>query len=364
MADKKKSPIIIKREEGGGAGHHGGAWKVAYADFMTAMMAFFLLMWLLNVTTDEQRRGIALFFNPMADKSGSASFGQSIHETSPLTAPSSTIKDSDHEPNDEKGGADTKPTDNHGTETAPATGASILSADSNDFSQGIKAHVPPQPPAIIPLGGPQSGASQSEGQVGQGNAERVEQMADENQKLQDMVKNLKDEIKKDDKLSENQGNLSFKIGSDEIRIELQDTKHQPMFDTGSVTPNKAGVAMLTEIARWLSSLPEDISIIGKTDGVPYHTRRSAKSGLSNWTLSAMRADKAREVLVKAGYPDRKIQSVTGQADRNLTVPSQPEAAENRRIVVVIHRRHPLPSSFASSETSHDHGAPQEKTSHQ
>lgn len=360
MADKNNSPIIIKREEGGGGGgHHGGAWKVAYADFMTAMMAFFLLMWLLNVTTDEQRRGIALFFNPMADKSGTASFAQSIQKTSPVSSPSSAVKDSDHEPNDEQGKEEskaegkeeTKATEHeqHGVENSTSMGMSILPSATNSFSQGIKADVPPQPPAVIPLGGPQSGASQKEGQVGQGNADRVEQTADENRKLQEMVQQLQEEVKKNDSLTDHQKNLSFKVGSDEIRIEMQDTEHQSMFNTGAIAPNKAGVAMLTEIAKWLSTLPENISIIGKTDGVPYHTRKSASNGaLSNWTLSAMRADKAREVLVRAGYPDRKIESVTGQADRNLTVPAQPEAAENRRIVLVIHRRYPLPASFASA----------------
>ncbi len=388
MAENKNTPtIIIKKEEVVEGGHHGGAWKVAYADFMTAMMSFFLLMWLLNVTTDEQKRGIALFFNPMADRTGTASSDQSMLESSPLTSPSSVqeVQDAKYEPSPQDHGHDDHKADaakqvvsggSQGAQSGAQAQDGILSNTGTSFlSQGAQtsigehdAAITSHAMAVIPLGGPQTGAARAIGQVGEGNAATVggddnleggnnggngeagayhRAIAEEKQ-LQKTIAGLKESLQKGGQFGALEGNVGFKIGSDEIRIEMQDTAHQPMFDTGTVAPNKAGQALLTEIGKWLASLPETISIIGETDGMPYRVQQAHQHSLSNWTLSEMRADRAREVLVQAGYPDRRIESVVGRADRNLAVPDRPEAPENRRVVLIIHRRHPLPQSFQSA----------------
>lgn len=383
MAEGKNTPtIIIKKEEIVGGGHHGGAWKVAYADFMTAMMAFFLLMWLLNITTDEQKRGIALFFNPMADRTGLATSNQALLETSPLAAPSSlrTVQNSDQEPppkpdalesdpeeHAHDGQGDGKGHDGKGQEgILTNNGVSILPPgedthpDEDDSNTGR--------PEIIPLGGPKTGAAENIGQIGQGNAADVgsagtgvaaSAAADgaspamqEDDHLRHMVEGLKTNLTRDSGLNELKANLGFKMGTDEIRIEVQDTAHKPMFDNGAVAPNKDGQALLEQVAAWLGTLPEDVSIIGETDGVPYHLKQINTQGLSNWTLSEMRADRVRELLVRSGYPDRRIRSVEGRADRSLANPAHPEAPENRRIVLLIHRLHPLPASFAEGEAGH------------
>ncbi|MCK8637223.1 chemotaxis protein MotB [Parasaccharibacter sp. TMW2.1882] len=386
MADRKNArPIIIKREEVVEAGHHGGAWKVAYADFMTAMMAFFLLMWLLNITTDEQKRGIALFFNPMADRTGKATSDQALLETSPLSAPSSlrTVHNSDHEPPPKPDSSETHPEDqgSRGGRASEgiltASGVSILPPGMADRPDEDEASV--GRPEIIPLGGPKSGAAENVGQVGQGNAAAdgsaggpasaaqstgasadhessheagtegvaagLHQAAQEDAHLRQTVEGLKASLAHQAGLNELKDNLGFRMGADEIRIEVQDTAHRPMFDNGETMPNREGMALLGQIGSWLGSLPEDISIIGETDGVPYHLRQVNPHGLSNWTLSEMRADRVRELLVRAGYPDRRIRSVEGRADRSLANPAHPEAPENRRIVLLIHRLHPLPASF-------------------
>lgn len=385
MAEGKNTPtIIIKREEIVGGGHHGGAWKVAYADFMTAMMAFFLLMWLLNITTDEQKRGIALFFNPMADRTGSATSNQALLETSPLSAPSSlrTVQNSDQEPapkpdalesdpeeHAHDGQGDGRGRDGKGQEgILTNNGVSILPPgedthpDEDDSNAGR--------PEIIPLGGPKTGAAENVGQVGQGNAadtgragdgapagagaERspaanpAEQAAQEDTHLHHVVEGLKTTFTHEAGLNDLKGNLGFKMGTNEIRIEVQDTAHKAMFDNGEVAPNKDGQALLERVAAWLGTLPEDISIIGETDGVPYHMKEVNPHGLSNWTLSEMRADRVRELFVRSGYPDRRIRSVEGRADRSLADPAHPEAPENRRIVLLIHRFHPLPDNFAKA----------------
>lgn len=384
MADKKNSqPIIIKREEVVEGGHHGGAWKVAYADFMTAMMAFFLLMWLLNITTDEQKRGIALFFNPMADRTGKATSNQALLETSPLSAPSSlrTVHNSDHEPPPKPDSTENHPEDQaHDVQRSgqasdgilTSSGVSILPPSMEDHPDEDEASI--GRPAIIPLGGPKSGAAENIGQVGQGNdaadgsagtssggtgsadghdgqgtdmkaGNGFHQAVQEDAQLRQTMEGLKASLAHETGLNGLKDNLGFQMGSNEIRIEVQDTAHKAMFDNGETTPNKEGMALLGQVGAWLGSLPEDISIIGETDGVPYHLQHFNPHGLSNWTLSEMRADRVRELLVRAGYPDRRIRSVEGRADRSLADPAHPDAPENRRIVLLIHRLHPLPASF-------------------
>jgi chemotaxis protein MotB len=123
-----------------------------------------------------------------------------------------------------------------------------------------------------------------------------------------------------------------------------------MFDSGSAAPNQLGRKMLGEIAAWLSPMPEKLSIVGYTDGAAY--RPGKKWSMSNWTLSALRADRAREVLVHAGYPDGNILNVSGRADRELAVPSDPSAPGNRRVVLIMHRRYVEPAlGTASSNQS-------------
>ncbi|WP_229709300.1 flagellar motor protein MotB [Bombella favorum] len=389
MANRKNSrPIIIKREEVVEAGHHGGAWKVAYADFMTAMMAFFLLMWLLNITTDEQKRGIALFFNPMADRTGKATSDQALLETSPLSAPSAlrTVHNSDHEPPPKPDSSENHPED-QGRRGGKAdegiltnSGISILPSSTADRPDEVGVGRP----EIIPLGGPKSGAAENIGQVGQGNEAvdgsagtsfvqsssalhgygatgtggALHQAVQEDAHLRQTMEGLKASIAHEAGLSSLKDNLGFRMGSDEIRIEVQDTAHKPMFDNGETMPNKEGMALLEQIGAWLGGLPEDISIVGETDGVPYHLRRVNPHGLSNWTLSEMRADRVRELLVRAGYPDRRIRSVEGRADRSLADPAHPEAPENRRIVLLIHRLHALPASFQGNTAAPSQGGAQ------
>lgn len=325
--NEKERPIIIKRGgDSGEGGHHGGAWKIAYADFMTAMMAFFLVMWLLNATTEEQRKGIALFFNPMAEKETHLGPTNSLLETepSPLTGGSAIqrVKDGEHEEDTSQGAPSDK-------KMYPHNGSDQQS--SHDITAGLRAHRLSAPPAIIPIGGAGSGASQSLGYIG--NAHNAE-----NTQLSQMVDDMKNAIQQNPQLNQAAGNMSVRAEREDIRIELRDAENRPMFDSASAVPNALGRKMLTEIAAWLAPMPEKLSIVGYTDAAPY--KNTKKWGMSNWTLSAMRADHAREVLVKAGYPDGKILDVKGSSDRDLALPETPSAAGNRRVVLVLHRRYP------------------------
>ena len=215
---------------------------------------------------------------------------------------------------------------------------------ANDATFGIRQPIlTPTPPSIIPIGGPKSGAARHTGYVG-ANAQKesaiqqsTQQAAPQAQQaqLKKALKNLQNSIAQNPNTRANIGNMSIRVERNDIRIELHDTNKTSMFDTGSTHLNKAGRAMITEIAKWLAPLPENISIIGHTDAQPY---RGKHETMSNWTLSVLRADDAREVLVNAGYPNGKILDVTGVSDRDLAFPNDPTAPGNRRIVIIIHER--------------------------
>jgi chemotaxis protein MotB len=342
MARNDKPSIIIKRgDEGGGEGHHGGAWKIAYADFMTAMMSFFLVMWLLNATTDEQRKGIAQFFNPMADHdTHGVPTSEMLDATpSPLTGGEAVKRIKDGEtsevPKDKQAGA------HEYQQTGPKPDGSA------DITAGIRAQLNSARPSIVPIGGPQSGAGLQMGYVG-GGTPSPEAVAEQDN-LQHMVQGLEKSMQKQPDLQASASNMSVRVGRDDIRIELKDSQNRPMFDSGSAAPNQLGRKMLGEIAAWLAPMPEKLSVVGYTDGAAYRTGK--KWGMSNWTLSALRADRAREVLVHAGYPDGNILNVSGRADRELAVPSDPSAPGNRRVVLIMHRRYVDPAFAASSSQS-------------
>lgn len=340
-------PIIIKRITEEEAGHHGGSWKIAYADFMTSMMAFFLIMWLINATTEQQRRGIAQFFNPMADKDATL---RATNTTLDTTNPSPFTKGQSLQ--------QTKKAQEH-TAVPPETRFLSPKTRENDVTFGIQHPIlTPTPPAIIPIGGPKSGAARHTGYVGanaqqESAAQQAAQQAQQAQ-LTKALKGLQQSIAQNPGTHANIGNMSIRVERNDIRIELHDTNKASMFDTGSTHLNKTGRAMITEIAKWLAPLPENISIIGHTDAQPYRGRHET---MSNWTLSILRADDAREVLVNAGYPNGKILDVTGVSDRDLAFPNDPTAAGNRRVVIIIHKRIPPLSQQTDQNTQSATAAP-------
>jgi chemotaxis protein MotB len=350
MAKNDKHPIIIKR--GGGddlehdEGGHGGAWKIAYADFMTAMMSFFLVMWLLNATTDEQRKGIAQFFNPMAERDTHSQATDTMLDIqpSPLTGGTSVrrIRDGDS--------LDTARHGEPGRQDAPQVSSQGAAADHMPL--GIPTQFTPLPPAVVPIGGEGTGTATKAGYIG---GESPVDAAAEQAQIEQMATGLQKAIQANPDLQGAAANVSVQIGRDDIRIALRDSNNTPMFDSGSAAPNSLGKQMLAMIASWLAPMPEHISIVGYTDGAPYHV--SKKWSMSNWTLSVLRADHAREVLVQSGYPDRNILDVLGRADRDLVVSSDPANAGNRRVVLVMHRRFVSPADTPAPGAAAGHDVP-------
>jgi chemotaxis protein MotB len=332
----KPTLIVIKREDGGEGGHHGGAWKVAYADFVTAMMAFFLVMWLINATTEEQKRGIADYFSPTATLGRSSSGnGQPFGGHTPfdqgalvsergamsiVQARAIAPPDPDEDDADSSTRANTPNVEhNSGLERGTATG--------NAATAGPQAgiHAPGGGPAMNDAAAPQ--ASPQTTAMLRAELERRERAAFEQAAAQ-----IREAVRADPELAELARQLTIDQTPEGLRIQLLDEDRQPMFATGSSVLQDRARLLLAKVGPVLAKLTEAISISGHTDAAPY--RGNDKT---NWELSAERANATRRLLIEAGLQEDRIRSVTGNADRDPLLPADPMAAANRRIAIVVLR---------------------------
>ena len=346
MAGKDgKTTIVIRKIEEGGGGHHGGAWKVAYADFVTAMMAFFLLMWLLNATTEQQKRGIADYFNPSpanaSANSGSGmifggrtpnSDGSYVSDrgappVSPSVAPLTTLDDDTQE--------DIGPAD---TETRRTLGAG-LNRGAEEWRAGKASSAQRNTSGVGWTAGgaePAPGLREGEGRRSptdkdlQAELDRREKVA-----FEAAAQQIRDAMRADPALADLAKQLVVDITPEGLRVQLIDEERQPMFALGSSSLNERARAVIAKIAPVLMRLPQSISLAGHTDSAPYKG-----SDRSNWDLSAERANATRRLLLEAGLPESRIRSVAGMADRDPLVPNDRLSASNRRIAITVLRDTP------------------------
>jgi chemotaxis protein MotB len=289
-------PIIVKKIKKIAGGHHGGAWKVAYADFVTAMMAFFLLMWLINTSSPEQKRGIADYFAPAsvsASTSGSGGIlgGTALGETGAMQKGATPIFESQ----------------------APATTPSSQTGESS---------------------GPGGASSTSEEAAEAAIAQR------ESAEFQQAEMSLRQALQDMPELAEVSRNIIVDQTPEGLRIQLVDQEGRPMFNPGSVEPNDRARLILQAAARIVQQLPNRIAISGHTDAAPNPDPTN-----SNWELSAARANAARKVLEAAGLDEDRIAQVTGKAGSDPLFPDDPYQAANRRIAIVLQRASsPLPNN--------------------
>jgi chemotaxis protein MotB len=289
VSDKQVRPIIIVKRPKKKAEHHGGAWKVAYADFVTAMMAFFLVMWLVASVTKEQRAAIFDYFkNPSMEqgKSPKPSPGQN----GPGGASTSVINMG--------GGLD-----------------SMRSAVKKDT--GVMANQ-----AIVPVSHPD---------VDQ--AKKVAAEADHKQ-LESLMEELRQAIDKSQALKPFKDQLLLDITPEGLRIQIVDDKNRPMFDLGSAKLKDYTKAILKELAGYLDSVPNHITLSGHTDTTPY----VAQNGYTNWDLSADRANAARRALEAGGLNPDKISRVVGLSSSVLFDKTNTRNPINRRISIIVMTR--------------------------
>ncbi len=275
-AAKKLQPIIIKRVKKGGHVAHGGAWKIAYADFVTAMMAFFLLMWLLGSTSEGDKKGISDYFQ------------------SPLKVAM-------------QGGS------------GAGASNSVINGGGNDLTQS----------AGMSRRG--DGANR-EAKRASDNTSKAAAAQRDAQNLAALSAKIAGVISSNPKMAEFSSQIKLEITPDGLLIQIVDDKRRPMFDSGSAAVKPYMRDILREIGIALMNVENKISLDGHTDRTAYG---NAARGYSNWELSADRANASRRELAAAGMPEEKLARVVGMASSLLLEPADPFSPTNRRISILV-----------------------------
>ncbi len=272
MANEERT-IVIKRIKKVAGGHHGGAWKIAYADFVTAMMAFFLLMWLLSSKPEEEREEIARYFN------------QPLIESILGTAGTAS-------------GGDATPS------VMPAAGMDLIVVEG-DADRG-------------------ESRAQAEG--------RTELERREAASLESLMRDIEEAIESDEILKELRNQILLDLTSEGLRIQIVDAQNRPMFVSGGRQPLPHAEQLLRAIGGSLSSSKHQVSISGHTDSAPY---ASVNRNYGNWELSGDRANAARRSLEAGGLRENQVLRIVGLGSAVPLRPSVPTDPINRRIAIVV-----------------------------
>ncbi|MEK8078749.1 flagellar motor protein MotB [Pseudomonas sp. XK-1] len=268
---ENNQPIIVKRVKKVAGGHHGGAWKIAFADFATAMMAFFLVMWLMSVATPEQKKLISGYFKDPIGFSESASPYVIDLGGSPTPAPDRTLNQQE-----------------------------------------------------------QDAAEEADAEV---DLEQAESIAEEveRERLELLLQELQNKVDENPQLQRFKDQILFEITQDGLRIQIMDAENRPMFASGSASLQPYFEDILLALTDTIAEVPNKISVSGHTDAQPFVGR----GGYGNWELSADRANAARRVLIAGGYSETQVARVVGYASSALFDREDPLNPVNRRIDIVV-----------------------------
>ncbi|TRX74014.1 flagellar motor protein MotB [Pseudomonas mangiferae] len=278
---ENNQPIIVKRVKKSAAGHHGGAWKIAFADFATAMMAFFLVLWLMSSATPEQKKAISGYFqDPIGFTESASPYVIDLGGT-PTPAPDRTLN----------------------PELKDAPNAQEAATDSVHKDQ-----VDPK---------------------------QVETLADqmERERLELLLQELQNKVEENPELKRFKDQILFEITQDGLRIQIMDAANRPMFDLGSARLQPYFEDILLSMADTIKAVPNKVSISGHTDAKPF--AGTGPGGFGNWELSASRANAARRTLITGGYPEDQVARVVGYASSALFDREDPLNPVNRRIDITV-----------------------------
>ena len=286
MANNDRPILIKKVKKVSGGGHHGGAWKVAYADFVTAMMAFFLLMWLINTTSPEQKAGVAEYFAPAAVSDSNSGAGGILGGTA---------------------------LDDNGAKSAGST--AIMQQMAPDTSKNQE--------------GPNASASVTD------SLQEARQKREEAE-FDSAAMSLKQSLQAMPELAELSKNIIVDKTPEGLRIQLVDQEGRSLFAEGSAVPNDRARVLLRAITKTLNQLPNRVSISG-------HTSADWKGGEvdSDWALSAARADGSRKILEASGVAKDRVYQISGKANSEPLYLDDPSLPGNRRIAIVLLREAPV-----------------------
>ncbi len=284
----EKAPIIIKRVKKGEHGHHGGAWKVAYADFVTAMMAFFLLLWLLNAVTEQQLNGVADYFTPIAASTRESGAGGML-------------------------------------------GGQTIGEGASESRTGSTAAVVLPPPSIGSGGSDMTDPSQSPQATEE--AVKAAQEAKDQKDFQQVTQELKDTISGVPDLAPLASSLMVDQTPEGVRIQIMDQDKVDMFQPGSANLMPRSRELLAQVAKVIRKMPNKIKITGHTDP----STAVDPQGYTNWELSSDRALATRRALLEGGLDDRQVSDISGVSDRQPVDPKLPRSPRNRRVSIVLLR---------------------------
>ena len=311
MAEDRVRPIIVKKIKKNAAGHHGGAWKIAYADFVTAMMAFFLLMWLLGSTSKAQKEGISDYFK------------------TPLML--------------------------------ALTGGTAVGASDTLIKGGGGKDLTKKQGQVKPV----DGSKEKEKSVDVKDAKQALDKA-EKEKLEELKAKIEKAIEDSPTLSKFKKQLLLDITSEGLRIQIVDEQNRPMFASSKAEMQPYAQQILQEIGKMLNGVTNKISLSGHTDAAPYP---SGDKGYSNWELSSDRANASRRELIAGGMDEAKLLRVVGLSSASLFDKENPLSPSNRRISIIVMNKQAeenalrddgavnLPSSASESEIKEATQAP-------
>jgi chemotaxis protein MotB len=277
MAEDRVRPIIVKKIKKTAAGHHGGAWKIAYADFVTAMMAFFLLMWLLGSTSKAQKEGISDYFK------------------TPLMV--------------------------------ALTGGTAVGASDTLIKGGGGKDITKKQGQVKKVDGPDGKKTTIDAEEAKKALEKAEAA-----KLEEMKAKIEKAIEDSPALSKFKNQLLLDITSEGLRIQIVDEQNRAMFASSKAEMQPYAQQILQEIGKMLNGVTNKISLSGHTDAVTYS---GGDKGYSNWELSSDRANASRRELIAGGMDETKLLRVVGLSSANLFNKEDPLSPSNRRISIIV-----------------------------
>lgn len=294
MAQDNKQEVIVVKKKIAPEVHGGSAWKVAYADFVTAMMAFFLLLWLLNATTEDQKQGISNYFEPVGATKGSTGSGgvmggNSATDPGPIAEPGQTSSRSVN------------------------VRSQVVTDNEEDISQGDPSEHARSP-----------------------NPENLPKNTDETRQFDAAKSAIQRALEQVPELLELYESIAVEITKDGLRIRLMDSNKFPLFQRGGRELNKNGRKLMKVVYEVLERLPNKLQITGHTS----RDDEAANEGGANWKISLDRAFSGRRALVEFGTANQRFTSIRGKGDLLLIEPDDPNSARNRRIEVILLRHKP------------------------
>jgi len=279
--EKGTQSIIIVKKKSHGHGHHGGGWKVALADFMTAMMAFFMLMWLLGSTSKEEQKAISGYFN---DPGSEYAIGEGGANPGLIQMEQPQAESHSKDPQTDTQSEQTDSEKN--TQTAEQISESLLKKE----------------------------------------LERIEK-----EQLEQLQAKVEEEINNDPIFQQMKDQILIDLTALGLRIQIVDKDQRPGFDVGSARMKPYIEDVLKSLAPLLDKVQNKISVTGHTDATAY----GEGATYTNWELSADRANSARRALVQGSFPDGKVATVQGMGSAAPLIPEKPDAPINRRIAIIV-----------------------------